>query len=209
MSDVVLERGGIAKSGKYLDLKRRVLVLTDRNVPAEYVDTVCSDCLYPVRVSVWPGDEINSLDNYTLLLKAMLDNQFETSDCIVVVGGEKIMELGGFLAATYKGGIDHYCIPTSLKAQMGCGILGTSYLNLESYKNAMGTRRLPKRTLVDTDTLETLDESRVANGYAEVIKLAIALDGKLFEMLEREDMPSSKLLEKVLARGQSHRFGAV
>ena len=205
MSDVVLERGGLAKVGKHFDLKRRVLVLTDRGVPAEYADRVCADSLYPVRVSVWPGDEVNSLDNYTLLFKAMLENQFESSDCIVAVGGEKIMELGGFLAATYKGGMDHYCVPTSLKAQTGCGILATSYLNFESYKNAMGTRHLPKRTLVDTDTLETLGEIRVANGYAEIMKLAIALDSKLFEMLERDDMPSSKILEKVLARAMEVR----
>ncbi len=200
MADVILERGSVIKTDKYFNLSRRVLVLTDREVPTGYVDGICARCLYPVRVSVWPGEEINSLDNYSRLCKAMLDNRFGQSDCIVAVGGEKVMELGGFLAVTYKGGIEYYCVPTSFKAQTGCGVLGTSYVSLDSYKNAIGAEVIPKRTLVDPETLDTLDEIRTANGYAEMIRLALVFDSKLFEMLEKEDAFSEKLFDKSLNR---------
>lgn len=200
LSDVIIERGAVIKSGRYFNLDRRVLVLTDRDVPSEYVDGVCAGCLYPVRVSVWPGEDINSLDNYSRLCKAMLDNRFETGDCIVAVGGERVMELGGFLAATYKGGIEYYCVPTSLKAQTGSGIFGVSYLSLDSYKNAIGADIMPKRTIVDPEALDTLDETRTANGYAEMIRLGLTLDCKLFELLENEDMTTERSFDKALNR---------
>ena len=200
LSDAILERGSIIKADRYFELDRRVLVLTDRDVPSEYVDVICARCLYPVRVSVWPGDDVNSLDNYSRLCKAMLDNRFETGDCIVAVGGERVMELGGFLAATYKGGIEYCCVPTTLKAQTGSGILGVSYLSLDAYKNALGADSIPKRTLVDPEALDTLDEKRIANGYAEMIRLGLTLDSKLFEMLEREDMSSERSFDKALNR---------
>ena len=199
-SDVMIERGLLSRVGDLLDLKRRVIVLTDREIPKDYVDAVCLQCLYPVRVSVWPGEDTNSLDNYQRICEIMAENSFGEGDCIVSIGGERVLSLGGFVAATYKCGIDHYCIPTTFASQIGNGFFGKNYISIGKGNKVLGTSRLPKRVLVDAEILRTLDQRKMANGFAEVIRLALVLDKKLFEYLEDVDLESDKSVDHIVAR---------
>ncbi len=198
--DIVLSRGALMSCDEHLNLNRRVLVLTDRDVPKEYVDAVCAKCLYPVRISVWPGKDTNSFANYEQICKAMLEHGFTERDCLVAVGGERIMALGAFVSATYKGGIELYDVPTTFKAQTGKGILQRSYINYGEKIDALGIIKLPQRTLVDTSLLDSLDQRRMANGYAEIIRLALVLDKKLFEFLENDDLTKEKSFDFVIYR---------
>ena len=199
-SDVVIERGILSRVGEFFDLGRRVIVITDREVPKEYVDAVCLKCLYPVRVSVWPGEDTNSLENYQRICEIMVENSFGESDCVVSIGGERVLALGGFVAATYKCGIDHYCLPTTFAAQIGNGFFGKNYINLGKHNKVMGTSRLPRRVLVDAEILRTLDQRKMSNGFAEVIRLALVLDKKLFEYLEKEELDRDKSVDHIVAR---------
>ena len=38
--DIIVERGALLKADKYLDLNRKVLIVTDEGVPAEYAKTI-------------------------------------------------------------------------------------------------------------------------------------------------------------------------
>ena len=42
--DIVVERGLLKKAKEHLDLDRRVLVVTDSGVPADYASTVAEQC---------------------------------------------------------------------------------------------------------------------------------------------------------------------
>ncbi len=45
---IYLERGALSRVGELFSLSRRVLVVTDDGVPAEYAATVAAVCAYPV-----------------------------------------------------------------------------------------------------------------------------------------------------------------
>lgn len=200
ISDVVIERGALSRVGEIFDLKRRVLVLTDRDVPKEYADAVCEKSLYPVRISVWPGEAVNSIENYQRICDAMAENSFGEDDCVVSVGGERILSLGAFISATYKCGIDHYCVPTTFESQIGNGFFGDKGVSIGKRGSVVGTSKLPRRVLVDAELLSTLDQSKMADGYAEVIRLGLVLDKKLFEYLERADVLADETVDYVVAR---------
>lgn len=199
-SDVMIERGIISRVGDLFDLQRRVIVLTDREIPKDYVDAVCLKCLYPVRVSVWPGEDTNSFDNYQKICEIMAENSFGEGDCVLSVGGERVLSLGSFVASTYKCGIDHYCIPTTFAAQIGNGFFGKKYVSVGKNSKALGTEILPRRVLVDAQLLATLDERKMANGFAEVIRLALVHDKKLFEYLEKQELDRDKSIDHIVAR---------
>ena len=38
--DIIIEHGALAKAGEYLNLNRRILIVTDDGVPAVYADTI-------------------------------------------------------------------------------------------------------------------------------------------------------------------------
>ena len=200
ISDVVIGRGALSRADDLFDLKRRVLVLTDREVPKEYADAVCEKSLYPVRISVWPGESVNSIENYQRICDAMAENSFGEGDCVVSVGGERILSLGAFVAATYKCGIDHYCVPTTFASQIGNGFFGNKSVSIGKRGSVAGTSKLPRRVLVDADLLSTLDPTQITDGYADVIRLGLVLDKKLFEYLEKADVLNDDSVDYVLTR---------
>ena len=51
--DIVLQRGALQRVGDYLNLKRRVLVVTDDGVPAEYAQGVCDRMIQCGIKAVW------------------------------------------------------------------------------------------------------------------------------------------------------------
>ena len=198
--DVVIERRALDKVGKYINLRRKVLVITDRGVPIEYANAVCNASDYPVRVTIEPGEESKSLENFESLLKIMLDNGFTRTDCVVAVGGGVVGDLAGFVASAFMRGVDFYNIPTTLLSQVDSSIGGKTAVNFGGIKNIVGAFYQPKRVIVDPETLKTLPERQIANGFAEIINMAVTFDKELFEVLESEDIHSDKNLEDIIAR---------
>ena len=74
--DIVLENGALQKAGEYLDLDRRVLVVTDDGVPEVYAQSVASVCRDPLLIRLPQGETGKSLPAFGTLLSAMLQSGF-------------------------------------------------------------------------------------------------------------------------------------
>ena len=197
--DIVIERGSLRKAGEYLNLDRKVLVVTDTGVPAAYAQTVAGACREAVICTVEQGEEHKTLQSLEKLLSAMLAAGFSRKDCVVAVGGGICGDLAGFAAASYMRGIDFYNIPTTVLSQVDSSIGGKTGVNLDGLKNMVGAFWQPKAVLIDPDTLSTLPPRLYAEGMAEAVKMALTSDAALFERLEQEDLPAEKLLAGALA----------
>ena len=198
--DIVIERGSLKKASRYLDLDRKVLVITDRGVPIEYANEICNVSAYPVRVTVEPGEESKGFANYEKLCSIMLEHGFTRTDCVVAVGGGVVGDLAGFVASTYMRGVDFYNVPTTLLSQVDSSIGGKTAINFGGIKNIIGSFYQPKRVLIDPETLKTLPSRQISNGFAEIIKMAVNFDEELFETLENDDIQSDKKLDDIIAR---------
>ena len=198
--DVIVERHALDKVGEYLNLRRKVLVITDKGVPIEYANKVCKASDYPVRVTIESGEGSKSIANFEKLLSIMLDNGFTRTDCIVAVGGGVVGDLAGFVASAFMRGIDFYNIPTTLLSQVDSSIGGKTAVNLGGMKNVVGAFHQPGRVIVDPELLKTLPDRQMSNGFAEIIKMAVTFDKELFEVLEREDIHDDQNLEDIIAR---------
>lgn len=185
--DIVLENGGLKEAGKHLDLNRKVLVVTDSGVPAQYADTVASQCREAVRVCLPQGEASKNLDNFRRLLAEMVAAGFTRKDCVVAVGGGVVGDLSGFAASCYMRGIDFYNIPTTLLSQVDSSIGGKTAIDFEGVKNIVGAFYNPKKVIVDPSTLDTLDQRLLHAGLAEAIKMAATSDGELFEIIEKSE----------------------
>ena len=94
--EIVIERGCLGKVGEYLNLDRKVLVVTDTGVPAAYARTVAGACREAVICTVEQGEEHKTLQSLEKLLSAMLAAGFSRKDCVVAVGGGICGDLAGF-----------------------------------------------------------------------------------------------------------------
>ena len=182
--DILVERGILSAAGQHLDLDRRVLIVTDTGVPAEYAQTLAAQCREAWICTVEMGEGSKSIETFGRLQQMMLDHGFSRKDCVVAAGGGVVGDLAGFAASAYMRGIDFYNIPTTLLSQIDSSIGGKTAINFGGVKNIVGAFYQPKKVLIDPALLQTLPPRQIANGLAEAIKMALTSDGELFSVLE-------------------------
>ena len=198
--DITVERGCLQRADALLNLDRRVLIVTDRGVPRQYVETLAARCKEPVVAVVAPGEGSKTMDTVTGLCRTMLEHRFSRGDCVAAVGGGMVGDLAGFAAACFMRGVDFYNLPTTLLSQVDSSIGGKTGVNLDGVKNIVGAFWQPRGVLIDPDTLDTLPPRLWAEGMAEYVKMALTLDGELFAALQREDprQDMTRTLERAL-----------
>lgn len=185
--DIIVERGALDKIGSYLNLNRKVLILTDSGVPSEYSQSVLSASLEGYVYTIPQGEKSKCFDSYKEILTFMVDKSFTRTDCVVCVGGGVCGDLGGFVAASYMRGIDFYNVPTTLLSQVDSSIGGKVAIDLSGVKNIVGAFYQPKRVVIDSNTLSTLDKRQTSAGLCEAIKMAATCDKELFELIEKSE----------------------
>ena len=185
--DIELSRGALSRAGELIPMQRKVLVVTDSGVPAEYADTVASFAKTAVKVVIPEGEASKNFDSLQTLLAAMLDAGFTRKDAVVAVGGGVVGDLSGFAASMYMRGIDFYNIPTTLLSQVDSSIGGKTAVDFRGYKNVVGAFYQPKKVIIDPNVLKTLEPRQVAAGMAEAIKMSATSDAEMFASLESAD----------------------
>ena len=190
--DVFIERGALDQADKLFSLDRKVLVVTDSGVPADYAARVAAQCKEAHVATVPEGEGSKNLSTLEALLSVMLQNNFARTDCVVAVGGGVVGDLAGFVASVFMRGIDFYNVPTTVLSQVDSSIGGKVAVNFGGVKNVVGAFYQPKAVLIDPDVLTTLPKRQIANGLAEAIKMAMTSDTELFEIFE-----SGEALQKI------------
>ena len=193
---ILIERGALKRAGDLFRLDRKVLILTDDGVPEEYAGSVARQCKEPYVLTVPQGEGSKSFPVLETVLAKMLESGFVRGDCVVSVGGGVVTDLGGFAASVYMRGIECYGVPTTVLADVDASVGGKTAVNFRSVKNIVGAFYQPKAVLIDPDTLKTLPERQISSGLAEAVKMALTLDGKLFERFESGEPD----LEEIITR---------
>ncbi|WP_249227893.1 sedoheptulose 7-phosphate cyclase [Kutzneria sp. CA-103260] len=103
---------------------------------------------------------------------------------VVVVGGGVLMDVVGLVASLYRRGTPFIRVPTTLVGFVDAGVGVKTGVNFNGHKNRLGTYMAADLTLLDRTFLSTVDRRNIANGIAEILKIALVKDFRLFELLE-------------------------
>lgn len=191
--DVIVEKGILNKVSEYLDLNRKVLILTDSRVPKVYANVVSNSCREGYVYTIPQGESSKSFENFGKILDYLIENSFSRTDCIVAVGGGVVGDLAGFVSSTYMRGIDFYNIPTTLLSQVDSSIGGKTAIDKMGIKNVVGAFYPPKKVIIDPEVLKTLDNRQLYAGLVESLKMGATNDINLFELIEN----SNNILEDI------------
>jgi 3-dehydroquinate synthase len=82
----------------------------------------------------------------------------------------------GFAASIYKRGIAYVNIPTTLLGMIDAGVGGKTGVNLDSYKNMLGSFKLPEFIWLYPEVLRSLPHREFLSGAAEMLKTFIISD---------------------------------
>lgn len=103
---------------------------------------------------------------------------------LVGIGGGAVLDLLGFVAATFHRGVRHVRVPTTVLAQNDSGIGVKNGVNAFGMKNLVGSFAPPFAVLNDSDFLRTLERRDRIAGMAEAVKVALIRDRAFFDWIE-------------------------
>ncbi|MFR9066421.1 MAG: 3-dehydroquinate synthase family protein [Faecalibacterium prausnitzii] len=186
--DIIVKRGALENLYQFARLDRRVAVVTDSGVPAQYAQMVADQCKDATIITVPQGEASKSFKILETVLRQMLDFGMGRGDLVVAVGGGVVGDLAGFAASIYMRGIDFINCPTTTLSMIDSSIGGKTAVDLGDTKNIVGAFWQPKLVIVDPDTLSTLPRRHFINGLAEAVKAGLLADPELFSIFEKEDV---------------------
>lgn len=132
-------------------------------------------------LEIEPGEENKTIDSCVSLWNVLTEYGADRKCIIVNLGGGVITDLGGFVASTYKRGVDFIHVPTTLLAMVDASVGGKNGVDLGSLKNQVGTITPPKLLLIDTHFLSTLPQNQMRSGLAEMLKHGLIYDKPYWE----------------------------
>jgi shikimate kinase/3-dehydroquinate synthase len=154
------------------------------------------------------GENNKTLQTVELVYRWLAGRRAERGHLIVAVGGGVVGDLAGYVAATYLRGLPFVQVPTTLLAMVDASVGGKTGVDLRQGKNLVGAFHQPRFVLADVATLKTLTPRTLTEGWAEVLKHALALDEGLLVEMER-DADGLRALDPELATDLIRRSVAI
>lgn len=180
----------------------RIFVLTDENTLTHCWPVVSSYfCLKNAQViTIGASDTNKTLETVSQVWEALINGGATRHSCLINLGGGMVTDLGGFVASTFKRGINFINIPTTLLAMVDASVGGKTGFNFAGLKNEIGVFNDSKFVILDTQFLKTLDQENLLSGYAEMLKHSLISKETMWAQhvaLDVEDLSTPASLEKL------------
>lgn len=186
----------------------RRFIVVDRNFARHHADEMYTYFAHhgvDARIVSFAGGEENKRIEICLDILRELEAFpiHRRDEPIIAIGGGVLTDVVGFIASSYRRGVPHIKVPTTLMGYVDASVGIKTGINFNGHKNRLGSFEPPLRVLLDKAFLKTLPRRHILNGVCEIIKLAIIKDAELFRLLE-EHGP-----ESIAARFQNPAGGAI
>jgi len=127
------------------------------------------------------GENSKNIETCVQIWNVLTELGADRKSLIINLGGGVVTDLGGFVASTFKRGIDFIHIPTTLLAMVDASVGGKNGVDLGNLKNQIGVINVPIMVLIDTVYLETLPQNEMRSGLAEMLKHGLIADKQYWE----------------------------
>ena len=164
----------------------KIFILVDENTHEYCLPTLLgnmeTDLDYEI-LEIEAGEDMKNIQTANQLWEILTEMQADRKALIINLGGGVITDMGGFVASTYKRGIQFINIPTTLLSMCDASIGGKTGIDLMHYKNMVGTFTFPEHIFIYPKFLETLPFKELRSGFAEMLKHGLIADRKHWEHL--------------------------
>ena len=189
---------------KEMDEELRTLLPENRRVIAiidEKVDRLYGDLFPYERITVAAEEREKTMATVEWLVRRLMEMGAERDVFLLGVGGGITTDLCGFTASVYKRGVGFGFVPTTLLAMVDAAIGGKNGVNVDGYKNMVGTIVQPQFVLTCPSFLSSFSKSDICKSIPELLKTCL-ISGKDFDevaaFFERTDFPEFLESEELL-----------
>jgi 3-dehydroquinate synthase len=166
----------------------KIFILVDENSHEYCLPTLLANMETDLEfeiIEIEAGEEIKNIQTASQLWEILTEMQADRKALMINLGGGVITDMGGFVASTYKRGIQFINIPTTLLSMCDASIGGKTGIDLMHYKNMVGTFTFPEQIFVFPKFLETLPFKELRSGFAEMLKHGLIANPLHWENLTR------------------------
>ncbi|MFM9825882.1 3-dehydroquinate synthase [Flavobacterium sp.] len=128
-----------------------------------------------------PGEHNKNIETCIQIWNVLTELGGDRKSLIINLGGGVVTDLGGFVASTFKRGVDFINIPTTLLSMVDASVGGKTGVDLGNLKNQIGVINVPKMVLIDSQYLDTLPKNEMRSGLAEMLKHGLIFDKGYWE----------------------------
>ena len=140
------------------------------------------------------GESSKNVDTCVQIWNVLTELGADRKSVIINLGGGVVTDLGGFVASTFKRGIDFIHVPTTLLAMVDASVGGKNGVDLGNLKNQIGVINVPQLVIIDSHYLETLPQNEMRSGLAEMLKHGLIFDKAYWEkFLDLKQLDSADL----------------
>jgi 3-dehydroquinate synthase len=187
---VHVESGSLSRLGEFVRghvEAHRFAIITDTNVAPLYGSAAAEALgIESSDVLVIPsGESSKTRGTWGWVSDELISRGFGRDSVVVSLGGGVVVDLAGFVAATYMRGIPVVHVPTSLLAMIDASIGGKTGVDTQFGKNLVGAFHPPAGVLVDPQMLDTLPLNELRTGFAEALKHGAIADRLYFDSVVR------------------------
>lgn len=163
---------------------KTVFILVDENTHKDCLPILQQelevDVVFEV-IEIESGEVNKNLGTCMSIWQALTDLGADRKSLLINIGGGVITDMGGFVASTYKRGIQFINIPTTLLSMVDASVGGKTGVDLGVLKNQIGLFADPEMVIIDSLYLKTLSEKEMTSGMAEIIKYGLTYDASLWD----------------------------
>lgn len=159
-------------------------VITDSNVARDVLPLFRDAIPAGTEIIVIPaGEQYKNIATLSDVWRRMSACGLTRRSLVVNIGGGVVTDLGGFAAATFKRGIRHINVATTLLGAVDAAAGGKTAIDLDSLKNEVGAFHQPLEVIISTLPFATLPRREMLSGYAEMVKTALLIDDAFYREL--------------------------
>ncbi len=127
------------------------------------------------------GEQHKNIETCVQIWNVLTELGADRKSLVINLGGGVVTDLGGFVASTFKRGVDFIHIPTTLLSMVDASVGGKNGVDLGNLKNQIGVINVPTMVLIDTQYLETVPQNEMRSGLAEMLKHGLIYDKAYWE----------------------------
>ena len=153
----------------------RIAILVDENTLVHCLPKLSVVKETPL-IQINSGEKNKNIETCNIIWQQLTDIKFTRKSLLINLGGGVIGDMGGFVAATFKRGIQFINIPTTLLSQVDASIGGKLGIDFNEFKNHIGVFKDPDAIIICDEFLSTLGRRELKSGFAEIIKHGLIYD---------------------------------
>ena len=172
---------------RYRDLGRCLMVV-DETVDELYAERIDEyfehHGIALTRFAIQITETEKTLATMERVIDAFDDFGLLRTEPVLVVGGGLTTDVAGFACSTYRRASNYIRVPTTLIGLIDASVAIKVAVNHRQLKNRLGAYHPSQTVILDFSFLATLPEAQVRNGMAELVKIAVVGNERVFGLLE-------------------------